>query len=104
MCTSKSHDRIHLRSNGGSISGPPSAFSGQDWKVVSDASGEPIYGESSIKIAGGIDGNYDLESDQWFPTDYSATKASEWYAECFAIFVMHHLHGEPEAFFKEVIR
>ena len=45
---------------------------------------------------------YEIESEQWFPTEYSMTEDEEWFAELMAFFMLDNLHGEPEAFLHEV--
>lgn len=83
-----------------SISGPPAAFKPDKWQVegrVEDDSKETVPDQS-------LTGKYVRETDKWFPTEYSMTEYEEWYAECFAFFVLKHLHGEPEKWFAKIIK
>lgn len=45
---------------------------------------------------------YDMEGDQWFPTQYSMTEPDEWFAEMMAFYILDHLGGEPKEFMDEV--
>ena len=44
------------------------------------------------------------ESDSWFPTKYSQTNASEWFAELFSFYILGKLQGEPEAWMKNILK
>jgi len=38
---------------------------------------------------------YKAKSDAWFPTEYSKTNSSEWWAELYAFYTLGNLSGEP---------
>ncbi len=39
---------------------------------------------------------HEIESEQWFPTDYSQTDHEEWFSELMALYLTDMLKGEPE--------
>lgn len=49
------------------------------------------------------DGPFD-NSSAWFPTTYSETNASEWFAECMTMYLTGKLHGEIESFFHDILK
>lgn len=72
--------KIHGTNARFALSGTPALFwNSPDWKVDTT---HPI----------------ENEIDDWFPTDYSTTKATEWYAEAFQNFVTDTLGKEAKAF------
>lgn len=93
---SKRYGKISIAGGGASYTGDPDAFLTADWHLVDDADAIAI-------SSGSLADNFDLVTSEWFPTRYSETKHTEWYAECFAIFVLGHLQGEPAAWFAELV-
>lgn len=43
------------------------------------------------------------KSDNWFPTKYSMTNASEWWAEMYAFYTLGNLSGEPAAWMQNML-
>lgn len=94
---SKKYGKISIAGGGASFTGDPDVFLTQDWHLVGD--------EQVIAVSSGtLSDNFNLVSSAWFPTRYSETSYTEWYAECFAIFVLKHLEGEPGAWFSHLIQ
>jgi hypothetical protein len=81
--------KVRIKGGGTSFTGPPSVFVDADWQIIGDDAHEAL-----VKTA-----EYDLVSSDWFPTEYSQTEYEEWYAECFAIRALGHLHGEVGEFY-----
>jgi len=46
---------------------------------------------------------YKSKSDSWFPTEYSKTNASEWWAEMYAFYTLDNLSGEPAAWMQSML-
>lgn len=93
---SKRYGKISIKGGDATFTGDPDAFLTQDWQLVGD--------EQGIAVSSGtLSDNFNLVSSSWFPTKYSETSYTEWYAECFAIFVLKHLEGEPGAWFSHLI-
>jgi hypothetical protein len=94
---SKRWGKISIAGGGATFSGNPDAFLNSDWQFVGD---DP----ASAMSGGGIDDNFDLVSSAWFPTKYSETSYTEWYAEGFAILTLKHLHGDVGEWFAQLVR
>lgn len=43
-------------------------------------------------------------SSEWFPTEYSKTNQSEWFAELFSLFIQNRLTGEPKTFIEGLLK
>lgn len=43
------------------------------------------------------------KSDSWFPTEYSKTNPSEWWAEMYAFYTLGNLSGEPAAWMQSML-
>jgi hypothetical protein len=63
-----------------------------------------VEGNGKVEKQVAMGGDYNLESDAWFPTKYSTTDEEEWWADCFMLFILGHLHGEPEKWFAKIIQ
>ncbi len=80
------------------MSGPIiSLLNKKRWKFLNiDDSNLPDLNEANIIKS-------DLVSDDWFPTKYSETEATEWFPELFGMLMLGNLKGEPAEFMKQVM-
>lgn len=51
-----------------------------------------------------ISHKFNNNTDMWFPTIYSETNLSEWFAETFTLWLLDQLQGEPKEFFDKIIK
>lgn len=93
---SKLPGKVTISGGGATFSGPPQVLLSDQWQIQGSDPGAMHSGHTASK--------FDLISSEWFPTKYSTTDATEWYPECFAIFVLGHLRGEPAEWFATFIR
>jgi hypothetical protein len=46
---------------------------------------------------------HSIESDDWFPSQYSETDYHEWWSELYAFYTIGNLRGEPAAWMKDML-
>ena len=74
----------------------PEVFRSSGFKLGTESktSGSRQYNSTSVVI----------DTNAWFPTVYSESNESEWYAECMALLSRGHLKGEVADYFRQFMR